>query len=712
MPISGTDADEQFRPLVNAYAHNLFVGSDFRKLESRHMRAIDHVDIITDMGIAALPAAERAEVEADPCEFRGAKRAGGLRRYLRTVGSRPRQPPPAIEPLRHNLVELARLLGLEPLEAEMLQFLFVVRQSRELKELVEAFGDVTLPMAATVTALALARPVEQVRPLLAKERRLRGSGLVSVEERDGYNYLGKLEVMPGLMDLVLSSEVTRDTLLGRFMPETAPASLEWDDFSHLREKATLARDLLRGALDRGERGVNVLLYGVTGTGKTELARLIAKDLGVKLYVVGRSDQSGESAQALERLRSLLFGNCLVAKARALLLFDELEDLFEWDGFGFGGGELRGTAQMSKQWFNDVLERNPTPTLWITNRVRGIDRAFLRRFKYAIEFRELGPTQRARVLSRHLGEESAVSPAEVESIAERYEVSPAQLASAVGAARLLRPDGRPDLVTLERVLAPVHKLVTGSDALQRQVFDARTYRIDALNCRDDLAAVADRLAGWQPALGLGVSLCLYGPPGTGKTEYCRYLAHRMGRRVVYRRVSDLQSPWLGVCEANIAAAFREAEEEDALLLFDEADTWLRDRRDAVRSWEVSQTNEFLAQLESCRSVVACTTNLWRDLDPACVRRFIFKLEFSFMRPEQSAALFASMFTDLLAAPLTDAGTARVHAEVARLNTLTPGDFAAVARRVRALGQRLPAAELVTLLRHEVEAKTVEARRVGF
>jgi hypothetical protein len=112
------------------------------------------------------------------------------------------------------------------------------------------------------------------------------------------------------------------------------------------------------------------------------------------------------------------------------------------------------------------------------------------------------------------------------------------------------------------------------------------------------------------------------------------------------------------------------------------------------------------------VVACTTNLWHDLDGASLRRFVFKVEFRFMRPEQAMALFDTMFADLLAAPLLEIDVARVRADLARLATLTPGDFAAVARRVRALGDRMSAAELCTLLQREVEAKREAPRRAGF
>jgi hypothetical protein len=69
--------------------------------------------------------------------------------------------------------------------------------------------------------------------------------------------------------------------------------------------------------------------------------------------------------------------------------------------------------MSKQWFNHLLETNPLPTIWITNDATSVDRAFLRRFVYVMEFRALGPRQRARVLGRQLSAADGLSATEVE-----------------------------------------------------------------------------------------------------------------------------------------------------------------------------------------------------------------------------------------------------------------------------------------------------------
>ncbi len=139
------------------------------------------------------------------------------------------------------------------------------------------------------------------------------------------------------------------------------------------------------------------------------------------------------------------------------------------------------------------------------------------------------------------------------------------------------------LTVARILAPMERLMSGPEHSCTVDFDAASYSLKTLNTPIDLEALAARLASWSPSERPGVMLCLHGPPGTGKSEFVKYLAHRMGPEVLYRRVSDLRSMWVGETEKAIAAAFRAAEEEGAVLLFDEADSFLRDRRGASRSW---------------------------------------------------------------------------------------------------------------------------------
>ncbi len=78
-------------------------------------------------------------------------------------------------------------------------------------------------------------------------------------------------------------------------------------------------------------------------------------------------------------------------------------------------------------------------------------------------------------------------------------------------------------------------------------------------------------------------------------------------------------WVGEGEKNIKRAFAEAESEEAILIIDEADSLLFNRDRAVRSWEISFTNEFLTRMERFRGILICTTNRVEDLDSASLRR---------------------------------------------------------------------------------------------
>ena len=113
------------------------------------------------------------------------------------------------------------------------------------------------------------------------------SGLVSVDE-DGdvsvIDRLRRLATVPG------SGRLGAHELL---LDAAPPGELEWSDFDHVAKARDHVEGLIRGALRAGAKGVNVLVHGESGTGKTEFCRTLARRLGVTLYVVGESDEEGD-----------------------------------------------------------------------------------------------------------------------------------------------------------------------------------------------------------------------------------------------------------------------------------------------------------------------------------------------------------------------------------------------------------------------------------
>ncbi len=242
----------------------------------------------------------------------------------------------------------------------------------------------------------------------------------------------------------------------------------------------------------------------------------------------------------------------------------------------------------------------------------------------------------------------------------------------------------------------------------------TYRLEILNTSGKPQMLVDTAKSFFSAErrpGAGLNLLLHGLPGTGKTEFVKYLARQCGRDVLFRRGSDLLSKWLGETEQNIARAFREAERSNAILLVDEADTFFQPREQAQRSWEVSQTNEFLNQMENHSTLLFCCTNLIDKLDAASMRRFNFKLEFRAMAEDGRAVFFADYFKDLLG-DLPPAG--ELDRALRRLTTLTPGDFRAVRQRYSYCPQgSVSWQELVTELEAEGGyRRESRGQRIGF
>ena len=168
-----------------------------------------------------------------------------------------------------------------------------------------------------------------------------------------------------------------------------------------------------------------------------------------------------------------------------------------------------------------------------------------------------------------------------------------------------------------------------------------------------------------------------------------------------------SMWVGGTEKNIAECFRQVEADGAILLIDEIEGFLQDRREARHSWEITGVNEMLTQIESFPGIFIASTNLRDNLDQAALRRFDMKIKFDYLLPHQSRALLESYCDTLNLEPPDTALTARL----GRLHNLTPGDFAAVTRRHRfkPVGT---ATDMVCALEEECSLKENFKRPIGF
>jgi len=250
-----------------------------------------------------------------------------------------------------------------------------------------------------------------------------------------------------------------------------------------------------------------------------------------------------------------------------------------------------------------------------------------------------------------------------------------------------------------LIAQGHRPLANADAVRLPPnYDPRYINADA-----DLEELANGLARSKSG-----RICLYGPPGTGKSAFGRWVADRLGAPLDVRRVSDIVSPFLGVTERNLARAFRESQRSGSVLLLDEVDSFLQDRRGANRSWEVTEVNEMLTQMEGFSGVFIATTNLMADLDQAALRRFDLKLRFGYLAPDQARRLFESQCGALGLGAATEEDLRGL----AGLDQLTPGDFAAAARQHRFRPLANPA-DLVGALVRECELKEGAGKKViGF
>jgi len=522
--------------------------------------------------------------------------------------------------------------------------------------------------------------------------------LVSIESSRIGRHL-QLTMPSSIRSALFTPAGNLEELMSAFLEHSPSPKLSLDAFPHLQQETDLLLPYFTNAGNGASAGSNVLVFGVPGSGKTEYVRLPAKQLDKRLYQVRATDDRGDAINGLDRLAFFQVMQRFLQNSDALILFDEIEDVFPVKHGFFTREPVAG-----KMYINRILENNPVPAIWVCNSVSHIDHAYLRRFDFSFEMAIPPMAVRQQILTKYLRGHGI--PKETLMYLSRQEnLSPSQIEKAAKFLKLSGQSGAERETTLLHVIENSMALLDQEKTeLPNHLADAG-YQIDYLNADCDLLQLVVQLKQAPNAAG---ALCFYGAPGTGKSALAHYLAQEMGLPLMARRASDVVRAYVGETEQNIAQMFKQAKEDGALLLLDEADSFLRDRRQARHSWEITAVNEMLMQMEQFDGLFICSTNLMQSLDQASLRRFALKVKFDFLKPEQCWQLFVAQTKKI--PPLH--GT-RFRAALDQLTNLTPGDFATVRRQAKLLGVTLTPDEMLKRLTQESKTKSnAGSRPIGF
>ena len=625
-----------------------------------------------------------------------------------------------------NIDALAGLLQLNKAERALLLYGTLARYQRELRSILVEFKVSNAPEAYAAIAQVAGVNAADVGEALRAGSRLERIGMVEnlISEHNITDLADLMKVSEKLPPVLMREYRDQAELMAVFTKPSTKSALTIADFSYVEDDTQVLCRLLGHAVARKEAGVNVLLYGPPGTGKTELAKVVAQAAGLELYEVEYADRDGNSLSGRDRYRSLQIAQVfLKGSDQAALLFDEVEDVFP--PISSEAAQLLARAEQvaapsngsvnGKAWVNQILESNTVPTIWVTNRIEQIDPAFRRRFAYHLELKSPPPGAREGVVRKTL-EGVQVSNEFVAKLTSRKGLTPAQIRTAVRFAGLvgqdkISPDNPEPTAALEKLIERQLKnadLALGNHAdapaARRMVthYDLSMLNIES---RYEVPRIVEALK----ARGHG-ALCFYGAPGTGKTALGEHIATALDKPLIIKQASDLMSKFVGETEQQMAAMFKEAEAEKAVLLLDEADSFLMDRRGAQRTYEVTEVNEMLQGMERYNGIFICTTNLLDRIDQAALRRFTFKIKFKPLTKTQRETMF------VVEALAGDAAlvTSEIKSRLALMDQLCPGDFAAVKRQAVILDSEPGALEFLEQLEaeHRIKPEVRENRGMGF
>lgn len=568
---------------------------------------------------------------------------------------------------------LANALALSEDEINFLNFTY---RCAVLPHLAFLTSELSAEQKALFSTKVLDIAARRYNALLRSNSALRAFGFI---DEDG-------DILPDTVDCIANKSF--DVFFADLIKESnCENAYNLESFNVNKNATTIMQRMLSG-----KENISLLLYGKPGSGKSEYAKALVAASGLKPLIFKNEaelsqEKNANNTNILCRLNLLLSIN----RPDTVLIIDEADTLLKTRDISFFGINM---PSKSKGTVNKMLEEGKNKIIWIVNFTSQMDDSTLRRFNFSYKFEAMTKEQLRTITSTKLMPLNLPIPTNTQilGLMEKYSVTGASVDNVVKTIKSLGSANNDtqsavadntELVSCVKTILKENALLINGKAKMRDRVNAN-YDMRALNASMAPEKIVQMIKNAESfakdnlrtecSNENGIRMLFYGVSGSGKTEFARYIAEKLSKKILLKRASDIFDKFVGGTEQNIRDAFEEAERLNAILLFDEADSFFSDRNQTQHNWERTQVNEFLTQLEEFSGIVICTTNLKHIMDSAMNRRFHLSVEF---RPLTTDGIRCMLDRYFHAYAFSEDSINRLE----RRASVTPGDFGILASRMR-------------------------------
>ncbi|WP_286233694.1 AAA family ATPase [Thalassotalea sediminis] len=594
--------------------------------------------------------------------------------------------------LSHNISLLTEALSLPDYCKPVLTLCVITTLNHGLYSLLEEYIQHMMDDSELLMAQTIGLSIEEL------EQAIRLITQTTLFEQGTNSIFGLLIMSHSLASNLLSSKAkSYGELLNGMFHKMERSELTIKDYPHI--ELGYISEYLKHAIKHKTVGVNILLYGEAGTGKTELSKVLSqyvksdliaiKAAGKNLYRTADEISSDKNVAHLRLQHYQLMQSLFKSSKFSCMLLDEMEDIFT---------EYMDGIKVSKLKIHDILSSNTTICFWITNHIDMLPDSVIRRFSYVLQVPTPTKAIKADVLSKPL-KGLRLSNDYKNRLASIPDLTPAHVANASNVAKALHLTGKDAEECIDHHIDQCLSacgLQTSVTSYKAEIpFDPRFINLSGSHTK--IENVLDTVTNFT-----GARCLLLGSAGTGKSALVHHIADELEQELITIKPSDVLSKYVGEAEQNIAKLFKQASDNDAIIFLDEVDSVLTSRDIVSQQHERQLVNQILVELDRTEQTVFSATNYAKNLDGALLRRFDFKLNFEYLTTKQVLILYEENFGKC---------SSTIKNKLATLKSLTPGDFAIASRRNRMSKKPLSDSKNLEILTIENNRK-IQSKAIGF